>query len=182
MVRTYLVIALSLWSSASAVAGDVREITIERINFERTKAGLAKVTYNTKLQAAAQAHAEWMARTGKMTHMQGEKPIGNSREVWANSAWHPINRAIQAGYLDLDNLSAPDANDHVGEVIAHGDASSGPDRFRPQAIVAGWMRSDGHRKTLLGAFQDIGIGVMINEHGGVFWCAVLGKPQRRTTR
>ena len=162
--------------AASASAGDVRQQTVERINAERTKAGKPALNYNEKLEQAAQSHADWMARVGKMTHIEGERPADNSREAWAKSSWHPINRAVKAGYLPLEILSTPDANSHVGENIAHGNPDSGPDRFRPAAIVGGWMRSDGHRKAILGDYQEIGIGVMITERGDVFWCCVFGKP------
>jgi len=158
-----------------ANAGDVKQMMIERINSERDKKELQPLTFNKKLEAAAQSHADWMARTGKMVHVQGEKPQGNSRETWAASTWHPINRAIKAGYLDLEILSKPNANDYVGENIAHGDENSGPNRFRPSSIVSGWMRSSGHREAMLGNYRDVGIGVMVTERGDVFWCAVFGK-------
>lgn len=175
MVRT-LAVVLFFCVSLPALAGDVRQMTLDRINAERTKAGRNELKFNEKLERAAQDHADWMAHTGKMIHLQGEKPSGDSRETWAKSTWHPINRAIRAGYLDLEVLSAPNANEHVGENIAHGNPDSGPDRFRPRTIVAGWMRSEGHRKTMLGDYREVGIGVMITERGDVFWCAVFGNP------
>lgn len=176
MGRILAAFSLLFCVSLPTFAGDVRQMTFDRINAERTKVGRKALEYNEKLEQAAQDHADWMARTGKMTHLQGERPSGDSREVWEKSNWHPIMRAIRAGYLDLEILSAPNANEHVGENIAHGKADSGPDRFRPRTIVAGWMRSEGHRKTMLGDYQEVGIGVMITERGDVFWCAVFGKP------
>lgn len=175
MARNLLLLFL-LFPSLPALAGDVRQMTFGKINAERRRAGRTELKYNDKLEDAAQAHADWMARTGKMTHVQGDRPTGNTREAWAKSTWHPINRAIESGYLDLEVLSAPNANDHVGENIAHGNSDSGPDRFRPQSIVAGWMQSEGHRSTMLGDYREVGIGVMITEQGDVFWCAVFGNP------
>jgi len=167
--------ALNLLPSL-ANAGDVKQMMIEKINSERDRKELRPLAYNRKLEVAAQSHAGWMARTGKMVHVQGEKPRGNSREVWAASTWHPINRAIRASYLPLDVLSEPDADAHIAENVAHGDPKSGPNRFRPSSIVSGWMKSAGHREAMLGAYRDVGIGVMITEQGDVFWCAVFGKP------
>jgi len=163
-------------ATSPATADDVRQSILEKVNAARRKAERSPLKPNEKLQQAAQSHADWMARTGKMVHLQGEKPTGNSREVWSKSTWHPINRAIRAGYLDLNVLSTPNANDHIGENIAHGKPDSGPNRFRPRAIVNGWMNSPGHRQTLLGDYREIGVGVMITSRGDVFWCAVFGKP------
>jgi len=165
-----------LVAASPAAADDVRQSILEKVNAARRNAGRSPLKPNEKLQRAAQQHADWMARTGKMVHLQGEKPTGNDRQAWAKSTWHPINRAIQAGYLDLDVLSTPNANDHVGETIAHGKSDAGPNRFSPGAIVNGWMNSPGHRKTILGDYTEIGVGVMITSRGDVFWCAVLGKP------
>ena len=180
MIRLSVVAILTVVNFLSAAshcrADDVRQSILEAVNQARKQTGHAALKYNTKLQQAAQSHADWMARTGKMVHLQGEKPTINDRQAWAKSTWHPINRAIQAGYFDLTVLSKPNASDHVGETIAHGKPDSGPNRFRPHAIVNGWMNSPGHRKTILEDYTEIGVGVMITSRGDVFWCAMFGKP------
>ena len=180
MIRLSVVAILTVVNFLSAAshcrADDVRQSILEAVNQARKQTGHAALKCNTKLRQAAQSHADWMARTGMMVHLQGEKPTGNDRQVWAKSTWHPINRAIQAGYLDLKVLSTPNLRDHVDEVIAHGKPDSGPNRFRPQAIVKGWMNSPGHRKAILGNYTEVGVGVMITSRGDVFWCAVFGKP------
>ncbi|MBR6995735.1 MAG: hypothetical protein IKH96_06900 [Ruminococcus sp.] len=52
--------------------------------------------------------------------------------------------------------------DHIGENIAYGHNS-------PQAVVSGWMRSDGHRANILSTdFQYIGVGVYESK-GILYW-------------
>lgn len=52
-------------------------------NAERTSRGLAALTTDARLTAAAQRHADWMARTGRMTH-------GGEGQPW--------DRVSEAGY------------------------------------------------------------------------------------
>lgn len=52
--------------------------------------------------------------------------------------------------------------DHIGENIAYGHNS-------PQAVVNGWMRSDGHRANILSTdYQYIGVGVCESK-GILYW-------------
>jgi uncharacterized protein YkwD len=73
----------------------VRDV-FNRINAQRKQHGLETLAYNTTLEKAAQAHAEWMARSRKMEHLQA--PPG-SFEQHATCNHHPINRAIHAGSI-----------------------------------------------------------------------------------
>jgi len=79
--------------------------------------------------------------------------------------------------LGCDELSAPDATEHIGEVLAHGNVDFGPDGFRAPAIAAELRRSDGHRTTPIGRLYR-GVGVMVDEHGvcpGVACCGSRNK-------
>lgn len=42
-------------------------------------------------------------------------------------------------------------------------------------VVAGWMRSPGHRANVLGDYADFG-GAAAAGRSGLYWCVVLGKP------
>jgi uncharacterized protein YkwD len=174
-------------ASAPVFAENILVETARRINAERRKHKLRPVKYNTKLAVAAQSQAKWMAGEGKMLHLRGKQT--STFAEWKKSNHHPVNRVINGGYLKWEKLfvltnkggkqvlvAKPRANEHVGEIIAHGNPKSGPGRFRPRVIVTGWMNSPGHRKTILTAgFQEIGAGFARTKRGDAFWCVVFGK-------
>jgi uncharacterized protein (TIGR03067 family) len=158
-----------------------------RINAERQKQSLNTFAWNNKLAAAAQSQADWMAQVGKMEHLRGKE--ATNFEDWNKSDHHPVNRIINSGYVEWQKLyslevkngqqvlvAKPGANDNVGEIIAHGNPTSGPGRFDPAVIVAGWMNSPGHRKTILTApLDEFGVGFKRTPAGDAFWCVVFGK-------
>ena len=159
-----------------------------RINRERAQHGLQPCSYNKTLEKAAQAHAEWMARNGKMEHLQ---PQPKNLEDFRSCNHHPINRAINAGYLDWDDAfrventptgqsvhPQPGANDRIGEIIA-GAWGAGHPATQPAKIVNGWMNSPGHRQEILtGRYQEMGIGVACPPGAkDTFWCVVFGVPE-----
>ncbi|MCC6766376.1 MAG: CAP domain-containing protein [Deltaproteobacteria bacterium] len=54
-------------------------------------------------------------------------------------------------------------DDQIGENVAYNYAD-------PEAVMAGWMRSPGHRANILRpAFKRIGIGCVIDERGHRWW-------------
>jgi uncharacterized protein (TIGR03067 family) len=157
------------------------------INAERQKQGLSKLKNNALLVKAAQSQSDWMAQVGKMEHLRGKEAA--NFEDWKRSDHHPVNRVIQTGYIDWQQLftlevksgnqvlvAKPNADNHVGEIIAHGNPNTGPGRFDPAVIVAGWMNSPGHRKTILtGPFEELGVGFTRTKPGDAFWCVAFGK-------
>jgi uncharacterized protein YkwD len=173
----------------TAVAQDapfVRDV-FDRINGQRTRNGLKACTYDKKLESAAQAHAEWMARQRKMEHLQ---PPPASFEEHRTCNHHPVNRAINAGYLEWDEVftavqgengmavvTKADANDHIGEIIAAAWGGGHP-ASHTQMIVDGWMKSPGHRKEILTKhYKEMGIGVACAPDGkDTFWCVMFGDP------
>lgn len=164
----------------------VRDV-FTRLNGQRKEHGLSTLTYNKTLEKAAQAHAEWMARERKMEHLQAE---ARSFEEHRTCNHHPMNRAINAGYLHWDEMFSveprpngaivhpkPGANDHIGEIIAAG-WNAGHPAVQTEKVVTGWMNSPGHRKEILTAhYEEMGIGVACTPDGkDTFWCVVFGKP------
>lgn len=157
-----------------------------RINAQRKQHGLDTLAYNKTLEKAAQAHAEWMARNRKMEHLQTPPP---SFEEHRTCNHHPINRAINAGYVGWDEVfraettptgavvhTKPGADDHVGEIIAAGWGAGHP-ATQPDKVVTGWMNSPGHRKEILTRnYKEMGIGVACTPDGkDTFWCVVFGR-------
>jgi uncharacterized protein YkwD len=158
-----------------------------RINAQRKQHGLKPCTYNKTLEKAAQAHAEWMARSRKMEHLQAPPA---SFEEHRTCSHHPINRAINAGYVGWDEVfrvertatgavvhTKPGADDHVGEIIAAGWGTGHPATQTGQ-IVNGWMNSPGHRKEILtGHYREMGIAAACTPEGkDTFWCVLFGHP------
>ncbi|SLN75995.1 CAP domain-containing protein [Roseisalinus antarcticus] len=96
---------------------------------DRRNAGIAPLVRNARLDAAAQAHAEFMARTGRTSHVGA----GGSRSA---------DRARAAGYCYRA----------LAENIAWGQSSQ-------EAALSGWIASPGHRRHILnGTLRDFGLG------------------------
>jgi uncharacterized protein YkwD len=190
-MRAFILLAaiLSIATGLDASAQDapfVRDV-FGRINAQRKQHALKPCTYDKTLEKAAQAHAEWMARNRRMDHLQAPPA---SFEEHRTCNHHPINRAINAGYIGWDEVfrvektstgavvhAKPGADDHVGEIIAAGWGAGHPATHTAQ-IVTGWMNSPGHRKEILtGRHEEMGIGVAVTPDGkDTFWCVVFGRP------
>jgi uncharacterized protein YkwD len=183
-----VILMLGALPSFAQDAPFVRDV-FGRINAQRKQHRLSSLTYNKTLEKAAQAHAEWMARKRKMEHLQ--EPAASFDEH-RTCNHHPINRAINAGYVGWDEAFVveptpngavvhprPGADDRVGEIIAAGWNAGHPASHTAQ-IVDGWMKSPGHRKEILtGHYEELGIGVACTPDGkDTFWCVVFGDPAR----
>ncbi len=113
-------------SGSTAIASQV----IALVNDERARAGVAPLTANSLLTAAAAAHAADMASNGFFSHTGSD---GSSS----------AERATRAGY----NWST------IGENIAMGATSA-------EQVMEMWMNSSGHRANILNAsFTEIGVGL-----------------------
>jgi uncharacterized protein YkwD len=49
----------------------------------------------------------------------------------------------------------------------------------PAEAVRSWMASPGHRANLLGAFKDVGLAVVADEEGRLYFTQVFGTPRPR---
>lgn len=115
-------------------------------NALRSRAGLPPLSLDSALQQAAERHAAWMARTGRMSHA-GE----NGSDFW--------QRSRAAGYQGQGG----------GENIAMGYSSI-------PAVMQGWMTSRGHRANILRReFRHVGAASAAGAHGR-YWCVVFGAP------
>jgi uncharacterized protein YkwD len=116
----------------------VRAATLCLVNRERTAHGEASLRWNNRLVTAAQNHTESMAFDGYFEH------VGPDGET-------PLSRMRRAGYIYSDDIGF-----EVGENIGWGSLWLGT----PNAIVAAWMASPGHRANILDPhFRETGIGV-----------------------
>ncbi|MFM8378166.1 MAG: CAP domain-containing protein [Planctomycetia bacterium] len=184
---TLLIVVVLEPSLASAQDAPFVRDVFDRINAQRTQHRLTALAYDKTLEKAAQAHAEWMARNRTMEHLQAPPA---SFEEHRTCNHHPVNRAINAGYIGWDDVFfverqqngavvhvRPDGNDHVGEIIAAGWGAGHPATQTAQ-VVDGWMKSPGHRREILTArYREMGIGVACTPDGNdTFWCVLFGRP------
>jgi len=189
LLIAFLACIMAQQPASAQEAGFVDDV-FDRINAQRIRNGLKLCNYNKKLEKAAQFHAEWMARNRKMEHLQEE---AKSLEDHKTCTHHPINRAIRAGYREWDDIflienrpngpvvhAKPDANNHVGEIVAAAWKAGHP-ATQTATVVNGWMNSPGHRKEVLTAhYEEMGIGVACtpDDPYDTFWCVVFGAPAR----
>lgn len=130
----------------------VRREMIASVNAARKKAGLGPVTGSSRLDKAAQRHAEDMLARGYFAH---KSPAGTTvRE-----------RAQAAGY----NWRT------IGENIAYGQTSV------PE-VMETWLNSPGHRKNILTAsFAELGVGLAMGRGADgkyqIYWVQNFGTPR-----
>ena len=193
MIRSFvllLLLALGImpFPVSAQDAPFVRDV-LGRINAQRIQKGLKPCVYKTVLEKAAQSHAEWMAWNRKMDHLQAPPASFNEHRSCNH---HPVNRAINAGYVRWDEVfrvettptgavvhAKPGADDLVGEIVAAGWDAGHPMQ-QTETVVSGWMNSPGHRKTILtGHYRQMGIGVACTPDGkDTFWCVLFGDSEK----
>ena len=151
MKRALAVLALLIVFTATLAAlpsGARAAITITKseravlaaVNEERAQRGLHVLRVNTSLAKAARAHVRDMARHSYFSHTSLNGVSASSRV-----------RSFGYGMAGCSSWKA-------GEVLAR--ATWGASVADPQAVVAGWMRSPGHRKVLLApSFREVGAGI-----------------------
>lgn len=196
MRKLILILILVLFSSSAFAQGRhraVHDLTTNLINQQRRNNGLSSLTQNYQLQQAAQSHAEWMAKVGKMEHVQKhDKPRNYAHHKVCD--WIHINRIIKAGYFDYDECfrarhipngivadTVPGVDNMSGEIIAAGFGAGGmnPSQQLQVHVVPGWMRSPGHRKEILTRnYEEMGVGYAVGPKGS-FWCVTFGDPDYR---
>jgi uncharacterized protein YkwD len=120
---------------AVASVPTAKDATLCLLNGERAARGLAPLSPQPELEAAADAYSRGMVQQRFFGHVS---PAGQT-----------INERL-AGYVGS-------ASDWVtGENLAWGENALAT----PSAIVRGWMASPGHRDNILSAdFKEIGVGI-----------------------
>jgi uncharacterized protein YkwD len=119
---------------------------LELTNAERAKAGLPPLTLSTQLSQAAQQYSQVLATDACFAHTCGPVP-------------EMIQRDAEAGYTGWTA---------VGENIAAGYPS-------PEAVVAGWMASPGHRANILNPdYHELGVGLAGGGKFGAYWTQEFG--------
>jgi len=134
-------------TGAAAEPGDAADRVLALTNAERADAGLGPLESSPELTAAAQAYAEVLSQGGCFEHTCGPVP-------------ELADRLGQAGYVGWQR---------IGENIAAGYPT-------PEAVIAAWLASPGHRANLLSAdYTEMGVGMVSVATGyGTYWAADFG--------
>ena len=114
------------------------DMVIQLINQMRVAGGLNALTPNPILMQVAQAHAEYQAASGLITHYSAD-------------GTRPFQRALNAGYWVAGDLSR---NGWFSENIIGGPGMT------PERAVKAWTGDAPHLNTMMGPnYQDIGVGI-----------------------
>lgn len=187
-MRTFLFLFFAFFSTFCFAQTPLEQKTFEMINYQRKINNLKELKWNDKLAKAAKNHSIWMAKVGRMEHVRGQEP--SSFQELKNSENHPINRIIKSGYHSFEDVynlefypggvrvtSKPNIDNYWGEIIAHGRPGSNKSYpYRVDIAVGGWMKSPGHKAQILkSSFEEMGVSIIPNPRGEVFWCVAFGK-------
>jgi LysM repeat protein len=141
----FLMILLALFSNStpsSAQAGDPYSL-IDAVNGLRAANGLPPLQTNSILMSVAQAHSDYQAAIGQVTHTG----------AGGTTKW---DRAAAAGYGGGGTF-------FISENIAGGNNLS------VDGVISMWLGDDPHIQTMLGTnYQDIGAGVSVS-NGFVYY-------------
>jgi uncharacterized protein YkwD len=118
---------------------------LELVNQERSKYDRPPLAGDNRLTAAARAHSRDMSDNNYFSHTSQDGRTVGQRITVAGYSWN-----------------------RCGENIARGYSS-------PEAVMLGWMNSDGHRSNILSAdYCDLGVGYFSS---GRYWTQNFGRRQ-----
>ena len=126
-------------SNANAPAGTQERVMLCLVNQARRRRGLAPLAAVSSLAKAAGRKSTDMIRCDEFSH----EACGREFSYWME----------RFGYVGC----------RVAENIAWGSGSLGA----PRSIFKAWMNSAGHRRNILGPYEDIGIGLQVGTIEGV---------------
>ena len=134
----------------TTASGSVAAAVIAATNQQRARNGLPALATSSKLMDAALLHAKQMAQYQKLSHEISGAP------------YPTLATRLQAvGYVYRD--------------AAENVAWNQPD---PQAVLASWMSSPGHRANILDpSLTQIGAAMARSSKGEPYWIQVFGTPR-----
>ncbi|MBI2333236.1 MAG: LysM peptidoglycan-binding domain-containing protein [Chloroflexi bacterium] len=125
---------------------------IEKVNALRESKGLSPYISNTLLMKIAQDHADYIARTGVMTHFD-------------DKGKRPYQRAIDVGYSVAGNLASGGL---LTEAIFSGSGISDDD------VLTAWQSNNADAVALLSDdYEDVGVGIAA-ANGVTYYVLVAG--------
>lgn len=126
------------------IPADTDAEVIARVNAYRAAYRLPPMVADGRLTTAAQQHAAFMARVGRMAH----EGIGDGT---------PWSRMRAAGYAFAS----------AAENVAMGQPTV-------DSVMSAWLGSPGHRANIVGSYQNIGVGMATDAAGQRYWCLDAG--------
>ncbi len=124
----------------------VRQRVVTLTNNRRRNHGCRALARNDALDVAAQAHTRKMANRNLLSHALPGEPSLGTRVRRAGYRWTLVGENIAAGYSS------------------------------PEAVLAGWMGSRGHRRNILNCrYRHIGVGFTVSDRGVPYWTQVFGR-------
>jgi uncharacterized protein YkwD len=139
------------FATQTAALHDLRRAQAEmlaRVNAERKTVGAPALTANSRLDLAAQRHAEDMLARHYFAHESPEGKTVRERARAAGYDWRAIGENIAEGQLSVDE------------------------------VMETWMHSPGHRRNILDRdFRELGVGLALGRSGGewqVVWVQTFG--------
>ncbi len=157
-LRVYVPVIRVAGSSQSSVNQSISDQVLALLNAERARAGCQPLSLDSRLMRAAQQHSEDMATNNFVGHTGSNGSTLAQRADAVGYAWSALAENVAAGYPT------------------------------PEAVMAGWMRSDGHRRNILNCrYVHVGIGYVYQADdaplpGGQYpyyhyWTQVFGAPR-----
>ncbi|WP_152051025.1 CAP domain-containing protein [Tautonia marina] len=119
---------------------------LSRHNAIRSERDLPPLSFSPTLSQAARDQVAGMIELGKVRH----------RGVDGST---PADRVKQVGY----------PYQSVGENVAAGQETA-------EEVMTGWMDSSGHRRNILGEFEELGAAREEDPNGRPYWCVVFATP------
>jgi hypothetical protein len=148
----FFIILISLFPGAlqESICGEPVDFECEvfrLVNDQRATMGIPELAWNDLLFDAARGHSNDMATHNTLSHT-------------GSDGSQPSDRISFVGY----EFGA------YGENIAYNYAD-------PEAVMAGWMESPGHRQNILNEnFCELGIGLAYSNTNEPYWTQNFGRP------
>jgi hypothetical protein len=134
MSRLALLLAAALLASSVAAYSTTTMLCL--VNEERARRGLRPLGIDSRLDIAAQQHADWQARNNVMSHTGASGSDPGTRVEWAGYEWTSVAENLAYGYDD------------------------------EQATFDQWMNSPGHKANILGrSYTHMGSAVSYTHDG-----------------
>lgn len=115
----------------------------DHVNRIRRREGLDPFSLNSRVSAAAQAHADYLASIRKLDHLGPGGTDTGFRLQQAGFAWWSWGENVGAGFRD------------------------------PGVLVDTWYDSSAHRAQLLGDYPYVGVGVGVTPDNVPYWVLVV---------
>ncbi|MCX7791833.1 MAG: CAP domain-containing protein [Chloroflexaceae bacterium] len=127
--QTFLPLVRATGGSQPPGNSGVASQVLALLNAERARAGCQPLSLEPRLMQAAQQHSEDMAVNNFVGHLGSNGSTLVQRANAVGYTWSALAENVAAGYAT------------------------------PEAVMAGWMRSDGHRQNILNCrYVHVGIG------------------------